>query len=176
MAGSLVSLCRYKKFWSCTGCSSQPRKTFFSLPYTISHLLSPSPSKLGRQSCRVACLLICVSVLPYPSSFWLRNNVNYGIGLSYGPARQHRLVGLYVRQPCAGVDIISQSWIYEFVYSFELCRAWMKEVKGIRHGGGGAYLRCRSLPQYVSAFATRVLLSTYKCVKGEKAWGRIFKL
>ena len=21
-------------------------------------------------------------------------------------------------------------------------RSWMKEVKGIRHGGGGAYLRC----------------------------------
>ncbi len=41
--------------------------------------------------------------------------------------------------------------------------------KGIRHGGGGAYLHCRSLPQYISAFATRVLLSTYKCVKGEKA-------
>ncbi len=33
----------------------------------------------------------------------------------------------------------------------------------------------RSLPQYNSAFATRVLLSTYVCVKGEKAWGRICK-
>ncbi len=32
---------------------------FFSL-YTISINLSPLPSKLGRQSCRVACLLICV--------------------------------------------------------------------------------------------------------------------
>jgi hypothetical protein len=30
---------------------------FFSL-YTISIHLSPSPSKLGRQSCRVACLFL----------------------------------------------------------------------------------------------------------------------
>ncbi len=30
-------------------------------PYTVSIHLSPSPSKFGRQSCLVACLLICVS-------------------------------------------------------------------------------------------------------------------
>ncbi len=40
---------------------------------------------------------------------------------------------------------------------------WMKEVKGIRHGGGGPTYAARSLPQYNSAFATRVLLSTYVC-------------
>ncbi len=32
------------------------------------------------------------------------------------------------------------------------CLSWLKEVKGIRYGGGGAYL-----------------LSTYVCVKGERA-------
>jgi hypothetical protein len=51
--------------------------------------------------------------------------------------------------------------------------SWMKEEKGIRHRGEGAYqgptYAARSLPQYNSAFATRVLLSTYECVKGEKA-------
>jgi hypothetical protein len=30
-------------------------------PYTISIPLSPSPSKLGRQPCWAACLLVCVS-------------------------------------------------------------------------------------------------------------------
>jgi hypothetical protein len=35
--------------------------------------------------------------------------------------------------------------------------------------GGGPTYAARSLPQYNSAFATRVLLSTYVCVKGEKA-------
>ncbi len=46
----------------CLGCSSRPRtKCFFSSPYTVSLNLYPSSSKLGRQSCWVACLLISVS-------------------------------------------------------------------------------------------------------------------
>jgi hypothetical protein len=45
----------------------------------------------------------------------------------------------------------------------------MKEEKEIRHRGEGASYAARSFPQYISAFATRVLLSTYECVKGEKA-------
>ncbi len=51
-------------------------KIFFSSPYTISILLAISPSKLGRQSCRVTCLFKCVSViLAIPAmtvwySFW----------------------------------------------------------------------------------------------------------
>ncbi len=48
--------------------------------------------------------------------------------------------------------------------------------KGSDIEGRGPTYAARSLPQYNSAFATRVLLSTYVCVKGEKAWGRIFKL
>jgi len=43
-------------------------------------------------------------------------------------------------------------------------------------GEGGPTYAARSLPQYNSAFATRVLQSTYVCVKGEKAWAWIFKL
>jgi hypothetical protein len=42
--------------------------------------------------------------------------------------------------------------------------------------GGGPTYAARSLPQYISAFATRVLQSTYECVKGGRAWARIFKL
>ncbi len=34
--------------------------------------------------------------------------------------------------------------------------------------GRGPTYAARSLPQYNSAFETRVLLSTYVCVKGEK--------
>ncbi len=34
---------------------------FFSSPYTVSVPLSQSPSKLGRQPCWVACLLVCIS-------------------------------------------------------------------------------------------------------------------
>ncbi len=40
-----------------------PEQIIFVSPYTISIHLTPSPSKLGRQSCRVAGLLICVSGL-----------------------------------------------------------------------------------------------------------------
>ncbi len=36
-------------------------QNIFSSPYTFSISLSPSPSKLGRQPCWVACLLVCVS-------------------------------------------------------------------------------------------------------------------
>jgi hypothetical protein len=45
-----------------------PDKIYFSLPNTISLHLSPSPSKLGRQSCRVACLIIFISMVlsPWP--------------------------------------------------------------------------------------------------------------
>ncbi len=47
---------------SCPGFSSRTRtKIFFSSPYTISLQLSPLPSKLGRLSCRLACLLKYVS-------------------------------------------------------------------------------------------------------------------
>jgi hypothetical protein len=34
---------------------------FFPNPTLFHFALSPPPSKLDRQSCRVACLLICVS-------------------------------------------------------------------------------------------------------------------
>ncbi len=36
-------------------------KIFFSSPYIISIHLSPSPNKLGRQSCWITCFLVCVS-------------------------------------------------------------------------------------------------------------------
>jgi len=54
--------CLYKRFLSRFGCSSRPSsKYFFSSPHTISIHLSLSHKKLGRQSCWVACLVICVS-------------------------------------------------------------------------------------------------------------------
>jgi hypothetical protein len=36
-------------------------------------------------------------------------------------------------------------------------------------GGGGPTYAARSLPQYISAFATRVLQSKCECVKGGRA-------
>ncbi len=38
-----------------------PVQIFVSSPYTVSIPLPSSPSKLGRQPCWVACLLVCVS-------------------------------------------------------------------------------------------------------------------
>jgi hypothetical protein len=40
---------------------SDQYKIFFSSLYTISIPLLPFPSKLGKQSCWVTCLLVCVS-------------------------------------------------------------------------------------------------------------------
>ncbi len=40
---------------------------------------------------------------------------------------------------------------------------WMKEVRDKTWGRGGPTYAARSLPQYISAFATRVLQSTYVC-------------
>ncbi len=51
---------------------------------------------------------------------------------------------------------------------------WRKQW--IIHRGGEPASAARSLPQNISAFATRVLQSTYVCVEGERAWARIFKL
>jgi hypothetical protein len=41
---------------------------------------------------------------------------------------------------------------------------------------GGPSYAAQSKAQYISAFATRVLQSTYVYVKWERAWARIFKL
>jgi hypothetical protein len=57
---SLAFSCRYKRSWSRLGCSVGPVQ-FFSSPDIISLHLSSSPSKLGRQSCWAACLLVCAS-------------------------------------------------------------------------------------------------------------------
>jgi hypothetical protein len=60
--GSLGSSCRYKRILSRLGCSSRPITNYFFLHYTLVHFIFSSlPRKLGRQSCRVTCLLICVS-------------------------------------------------------------------------------------------------------------------
>jgi hypothetical protein len=42
--------------------------------------------------------------------------------------------------------------------------------------GGGPTYAARSLPQYISAFATKVLQCTSGCLKGERARARILKL
>ncbi len=60
-------------------------------------------------------------------------------------------------------------------------RAPMDEGRGRKRKGSyieerGPTYAARSLPQYNSAFATRVLQSTCVCVKGERACVRIFKL
>ncbi len=48
--------------------------------------------------------------------------------------------------------------------------------KGSYIEGEGPTYAARSKPQYISAFATRVLQSAYVYVTGERAWARIFKL
>ncbi len=50
-----------KDFLTCLDCSDQPSTKYFFTRRLISLYMSPSLSNLGRQSCRVACLLICVS-------------------------------------------------------------------------------------------------------------------
>ncbi len=59
--GSLGSSCQYKRVCPALAVLVGPVQNIISLPCTISVHLPISPTKLGRQSCRVACLLICVS-------------------------------------------------------------------------------------------------------------------
>jgi hypothetical protein len=67
LVGFLGLLCQYKRILSSLGCSGQPSTKYFFLTRHIVLLhLSPSPSKRGRQSCRVGSLLISVSG-PSPS-------------------------------------------------------------------------------------------------------------
>jgi hypothetical protein len=54
-------------------------KLFFSSPYTVSIPLSPSTSKLGRQPCWVACLLVYVSVQNSTLSLICKNLLKYFI-------------------------------------------------------------------------------------------------
>ncbi len=61
MMGSSGLLCGYKRFLSCLTCSSRTSSKKIFSPYTISNHLFPLPSKLGRQSCWVTCLLVCFS-------------------------------------------------------------------------------------------------------------------
>ncbi len=53
LVSSLGLSCRYKGFLFCLGCSSRPSTKYFFSPYIFSIPLSPSASKLGRQSLRV---------------------------------------------------------------------------------------------------------------------------
>jgi hypothetical protein len=62
MIGLLGSSCRYKRVLSCLGCFTgvgPVQNIFFLIVHSLQ--LPPLPNKLGGQSCRVACLLICVS-------------------------------------------------------------------------------------------------------------------
>ncbi len=66
LVSSMGSLCRYKRFYPCLSCSSQPStKYFFPHLTTFSLYVSQSPSNLGRQACRVAYLLLCISGPPF---------------------------------------------------------------------------------------------------------------
>ncbi len=62
---------QYNRFLSCLGCSGWPSaKYFFPQPKTISLHLSPLPSKMGRQSCLVACFLIlCIWYIQWAFCF-----------------------------------------------------------------------------------------------------------
>ena len=59
--------CRYTRILFCLGCSIRPSTNIFSSPYTISIPLSSSPSKLGKQSCWAACLLVCACLWSWVS-------------------------------------------------------------------------------------------------------------
>ncbi len=64
---------RYKRFLFSLAAQVGPVQIFFSSPCTGSTLLSPSPSKLGRQPCWVACPLLCVSG---PNFWYLSSEVS----------------------------------------------------------------------------------------------------
>ncbi len=62
LVGSLGFSCQYKRFLSCLGCSSRPSRKYYFPHHTLFQLIrSLRPSKLGRGSCWVACLLVYVS-------------------------------------------------------------------------------------------------------------------
>ena len=85
MVGSLGSPNRYKRFLFFLGCYCRPTyKIFFYSSKTISLHLSPSPSKLARQSCSVASPLICVSDVPPCSLNRKRRDLNVSIRTSSG--------------------------------------------------------------------------------------------
>jgi hypothetical protein len=65
---SLGLSCRDNKFFILPSLlQSAQYKIFLSSPYTISIHMSPSPSKVGRQSWWVACLLVCCSLWHFNS-------------------------------------------------------------------------------------------------------------
>jgi hypothetical protein len=69
-AGSFVPV---QEIFVLHGFSSRPSQNIFSSPDIISHQLPPSPSKLGRQSCRAAylfnkCLWMCLSIITSPGA------------------------------------------------------------------------------------------------------------
>ncbi len=67
-------------------------------------------------------------------------------------------------------------WMREQMTNISTFLPWMKEVTDNIWGRGGPTYAARSKPQYISAFPTRVLPSTYIFVKGERSWSRIYKL
>jgi hypothetical protein len=61
MICSMGSSCRYKRFLFSLGCSNCASTTFFPHCTPFQFLCPCHPPRMGRQSCRIACLLLCVS-------------------------------------------------------------------------------------------------------------------
>ncbi len=156
-----------------------PVQNTFSSPFTFLISLSPSPSKLGRQPCWVACLLVCVSVLiqhvrhcPPPirptwaelstclhSTFLLCagffEQSMGGIGLSYRPARLHRLA-----------ESIPWNWFLGLL-NFEKYRLWFNhQTSFVPTFSWGLLSYCSFwFSHYNMPEKNMVSISNYHCLK-----------
>jgi hypothetical protein len=106
--------CRYMWFLFCLGCSSRPRTKYFFLTVHYMYLipLYPSSSKLGRQPCWTACLLVCVS------GFTMA-------GLCYSIFKNIRDAGAV----CLVLVISVHCLILRMVYSQVINQLWQKFTK-----------------------------------------------
>ncbi len=78
--------CRYKRVLFCLGCSSRPcTKYFFPHPIHYFNSFVPNASKLGRQPCWVACLLVCVS--RFYRSFYLKRRIRNSRFLNFARSK-----------------------------------------------------------------------------------------
>ncbi len=77
MKGVLSWLFSWACFCSALAALVSSVHSFFSSQYAISISLSPLPSKLGRQPCWVACLLVCVSILYLSPQIHFLNIADY---------------------------------------------------------------------------------------------------
>ncbi len=117
-----------RDFCSALAALAAQYKIFLSSPYTISMPLPPSPSKLGRQPYRVACLFVCVYTDKKENQIFLiyKESQSGAVATASSYIGKYLRISSYIRKPFLTYDFATAPlWISLYMrkirFSFFQC-------------------------------------------------------